>query len=106
MKTATTDRGAILQHAGLHSLSPALRDGKPLLVAEGDTAGRCGWQPFFEAAERSRLALAWDTDDPGAASLVAAALARPHLPHPTFAAGLARTRRFLRALARTPPSSA
>ena len=104
MKIATTDRGAVLHHAGCHSLSPALQDGRPLLVTQGDTAGRCGWQSFFEAAERAGLALAWDSEDPRAALLVPGGEAAEMVPHPTLAKGLARTRRFLAAL-RGPPAA-
>jgi len=49
MKAAARDRGAVLDFAGLHHLSPGLRDGRPALLHEGETAGRCGWAAFFEA---------------------------------------------------------
>jgi hypothetical protein len=53
----TTDRGAILHHAGLHSLSPALLDGAPVLVGHGEAGQRCGWEPFFRAmGERGLVA--------------------------------------------------
>ena len=59
----TTDRGEILHLSGRHRLSPALRDGAPLLVPVGDTAGRCGWAPFFEALARAGLAVAEEGDE-------------------------------------------
>jgi hypothetical protein len=98
MKAAASDRGAILDFAGLHHLSPGLRDGRPALLPEGETAGRCGWAPFFDAVERLGLALAWDPADPDEASLVPAAEARPLERHPTLAEGLDRARRFVKAL--------
>jgi hypothetical protein len=97
MKTATKDRGAFLHVAGLQGLSPALRGDEPRLVAEKDTASRCGWQPFFEAVERARLALVWDEGDPGATSLVAAGDARALVPRHSLAERLGRARRFLAA---------
>ena len=103
MKAATRDRGAILDFAGLHHLSPGLRDGRPALLPEGETAGRCGWATFFEAVERLGLALAWDPADPGAASLVPAAESRPLERHSTVAAGVDRARRFVEAFRRGSP---
>ncbi len=49
------DRRDILHLAGRLRLSPALRNGLPTLVSIGDHAGRCGWEPFFAALERSGL---------------------------------------------------
>ena len=43
MKVATHDRGQVLDLAGANHLSPAIRDGIPLLVDTHDTAGRTGW---------------------------------------------------------------
>jgi hypothetical protein len=56
--------------AGRARLSPALRDGAPALLPPGDTAGRCGWAPFFAALEARRLAVAWDDADPPALRIV------------------------------------
>ena len=61
----TVDRGEILHRAGRARLSPALRDGAPVLVAPSETAGRCGWAPFFAALDARRLAVEWDDADPG-----------------------------------------
>jgi hypothetical protein len=103
MKAATRDRGAILDFAGMHHLSPGLRDGRPALLPGGEAAGRCGWAPFFEAVERAGLALAWDPEDPGAAGLVPSDEARPHERHATLAEGIDRARRFVEAFRRGPP---
>lgn len=67
---ATTVRGEIMHAAGRARLSPALRDGAPALVGHGETAGRCGWAPFFRALEARRLAVAWEDADPAALRLV------------------------------------
>jgi hypothetical protein len=68
---ATTDRGEIMHAAGRARLSPALRDdGAPALLPTGETAGRCGWAPFFAALEARRLAVAWDDADPAALRIV------------------------------------
>lgn len=56
--------------AGRARLSPALRDGAPALLPQGETAGRCGWAPFFAALEARRLAVAWDDADPGIVRIV------------------------------------
>jgi hypothetical protein len=107
MKVATRDRGEVLSLAGFHHLSPVLRDGAPRLVGEGETAGRIGWETFFAALDSAGLVMAWDTEDPGAAVPVPAAEGRPLERHPTFAAGMDRTRRFLHAFRResAPPAS-
>jgi hypothetical protein len=97
MKVATHDRGEVLSFAGFHHLSPALKDGAPRLVDEGENAGRIGWEPFFAALESAGLVMAWDTDDPSTAAPVPAAAGRPMERHPTLAAGIERTRRFVRA---------
>lgn len=60
MATTITDRAEILHLAGRRRLSPALRDGAPALVAVGDKAGRCGWEPFFAALEGRGLAVRED----------------------------------------------
>lgn len=97
MRVASHDRGAILDLAGNGHLSPAIRDGVPALAPEGENAGRTGWAPFFAALDAAGLEVAWDTDDPSSARAVPAAEARPLERHPTFADGMARTRRFLAA---------
>jgi hypothetical protein len=97
MRISTHDRAALLDVAGEGHLSPALRDGVPLLVPEGETAGRTGWGTFFAALDRAGLQVAWEVDDPASARAVPVAEARPLERHPTLADGLARTRRFLAA---------
>jgi hypothetical protein len=106
MKVATRDRGEVLSLAGFHHLSPALRDGGPRLVDEGEGGGRIGWEPFFSALDSAGLVMAWDTDDPGSAAPVPAAQARPMERHPTFATAMERTRRFVRAFRREGPPPA
>ena len=56
--------------AGRARLSPALRDGAPALLPAGETAGRCGWAPFFAALTARRLAVAWEAADPSALRVV------------------------------------
>jgi hypothetical protein len=68
MRIASHDRGLVLNLAGRGHLSPALRDGAPCLVPEGETAGRVGWEAFFAALDRAGLVVAWDTDDPSSAA--------------------------------------
>jgi hypothetical protein len=58
----TTDRGAVIHFAGRHHLSPALRDGAPVLAGP-DPGGRSGWAPFFSALEGRGLAARFDPDD-------------------------------------------
>ncbi|HEU4383695.1 MAG TPA: hypothetical protein VFR85_09345 [Anaeromyxobacteraceae bacterium] len=96
MRRATADRGEIVHVAGLHGLSPALRDGAPVLSSGHGDAARCGWEAFFAAMEERGLALAWDPEDPAAAALVP----RSELPLHGHVSqgGLARTARFVRAL--------
>ena len=67
----TADRAVILHLAGRHRLSPALRDGAPVLLGPGDVTGRCGWEPFFRALQERRQAIAFEED--GAARAVAGA---------------------------------
>lgn len=55
MSPPTRDRCDILHLAGRRRLSPAIRGGIPALVAVGDQAGRCGWEPFFAALDRGGL---------------------------------------------------
>lgn len=107
MRTATHDRGQVLDLAGANHLSPAIRDGAPVLVGEGETAGRTGWEPFFTALDGAGLALSWDTEDPATVRAIGRAEAASLTPHPTFADGMARTRRFLSVLrgeSRPPPA--
>jgi hypothetical protein len=107
MKLASHDRGTILDLAGANHLSPALRDGRPALVDESETAGRIGWESFFAVLDRAGLELSWDTEDAASVRAVPVAEARPLERHPTFADGLARTRRFVAALrgGPTPPAT-
>jgi hypothetical protein len=76
VRTVTQDRGAVLNAAGFQHLSPALRDGAPALVPEGETAGRTGWEPFFAAMARGGMCLSWDAEVPGSAVIVPASEAR------------------------------
>ena len=76
MKTATHDRGQVLDFAGFHHLSPALRDGLPVLVGEGETSGRIGWREFFASLEQQDLVLSWDTEDPGSVASIPASEGR------------------------------
>ena len=104
MHVATHDRGEILNLAGTGHLSPALRDGAPVLVAEGENPGRVGWEAFFGALDRAGLVVAWDTDDPASARAVPAAEGRPLERHPALSDGIARARRFVAALRDSPPA--
>jgi hypothetical protein len=65
---ATRDRCDIIHLAGRLRLSPAVRDGNPLLVPVGDQAGRCGWEPFFAALDRGGR---WVAEDEGGMARVA-----------------------------------
>jgi len=56
------DRRDILHLAGRRRLSPAVRDGVPALLPPQDLAGRCGWEAFFAALERSALWV-WEEGD-------------------------------------------
>jgi hypothetical protein len=101
MKVATRDRGEIIHHAGRRGLSPALRDGVPVLVSGHDaTATRCGWETFFRAMEDRGLALVHDPHDEGGdAELRPAAGARDlRAGHGGLGAALDHARRFWRAL--------
>jgi hypothetical protein len=98
VRLATHDRGQVLDLAGANHLSPAIREGVPALVGEGETAGRTGWEPFFSALDRAGLALSWDTEDPSAVRTIGLAEAAPLTRHPSFADGMARTRRFVAVL--------
>lgn len=108
MKLATHDRGEVLDLAGANHLSPAIREGVPALVGEGETAGRTGWETFFSALDRAGLALSWDTEDPATVRAIGLSEAAPLTRHPTLADGLARTRRFvavLRGSGAAPPAA-
>ena len=96
---ATRDRGDVIHFAGRHRLSPALRDGAPALVAQGETGERCGWEPFFRAMDERRLVLAFDDDEPASRRFVPRDEA-PTLRHERGA--VEEARRFLAALRRVP----
>ncbi len=102
--TATVDRGDIIHFAGRHRLSPALRDGAPALVGQGEAGKRCGWEPFFRAMDERRLALAFHPDDASSARFVPRAAAKEdpasHGPGP-----MEEARRFLAALRSRPPAA-
>lgn len=97
---ATTDRADVEHFAGRHHLSPALRDGGPVLVAGPDpTATRCGWAPFFRAMSARGLALAFEPDDPTSARFVDRAQARRDPVHrASLARSLEDARRFFAAV--------
>lgn len=96
MHYATIDRGEIIHFAARSRLSPALRDGAPALVAQGEP-GRCGWEPFFRALSERDLAVALDPAVPGEARFVSRRGAAPH-PGPTQPGPLEEARRFIAAL--------
>ncbi len=104
MKIATHDRGEVLNLAGANHLSPAVVDGRPCLVAEGETAGRAGWAAFFEALHVAGLVVSWDTDDPSSAAAIPAAEGGALVRHPGLAAGMDRARRLVEALRGRPPA--
>ncbi|OFX24516.1 MAG: hypothetical protein A2V77_06545 [Anaeromyxobacter sp. RBG_16_69_14] len=103
LKSATTDREAIIHFAGFQRLSPALdRQSKPAFSAEaGDGLARCGWEGFFAAMRAQGLVLEYEPGDAASTHFVPAAQARRStevealagLRHATEQAG-----RFLRAL--------
>ncbi len=100
MPVATRDRGEIMHFAGLHALSPALRNGAPAFAPRGDTASaRCGWAAFFEALRRLDLVLVYDREDPGSARFAPAREAKAlRHEHASLRSALEHARRFLRAL--------
>ena len=106
MKVATSDRGDIIHFAGLHGLSPALRDGLPVFVHGQDaSATRCGWETFFRAMGDRWLAMAYDTDV-GASAEFQPKASLSGSPSPGRREGaIAHARRFVRALARRPSCS-
>jgi hypothetical protein len=106
MKIATHDRAEVLNLAGAQHLSPAIRDGAPVLVEHGETAGRTGWETFFAALDRAGLELSWDTEEPSTVRAIPAAEASALEVHPPLSEGIARARRFLAALRSEPPAAA
>lgn len=100
MKVATHDRGEIIHFAGLLGLSPAMKDGAPAFSAGHDPSlKRCGWEAFFAALESRGLEPAFDTEDPGAAALLARSEARAlERGHASPGEALAHSGRLLRAL--------
>jgi hypothetical protein len=101
MSGTTTDRGDVLHFAGFHHLSPALDgEGKPAFSAgQGDGLTRCGWEAFFHALGRHRLAVARDAEA-GTASFVPAGEPTPHARPGEGGLGHAveHSKRFWRAL--------
>ena len=98
----TRDREEIIHLAGRNGLSPALRDGAPALLAKGEQEGRCGWQPFFQAMEARRLALAIAGEGESLRFVPRGETAAPG-PAPAAGGRLAEVRRFVRALRGRPP---
>jgi hypothetical protein len=92
---ATLDRADVIHFAGRHRLSPALREGEPALVAQGQPGARCGWAEFFAALEARGLAVAFEPEDGTSARLVPRAEAREGGHGPGL---VAEIRRFLSAL--------
>lgn len=110
----THDRGDVIHFAGRHRLSPALRDGAPVLVAHGEPGERCGWAEFFRVmSDRGALA-SLEPDDPTSFRLVARGAAGPSSAGDPSRGGpsrgrgpgaFAEARRFLAALrGRFPPA--
>src|SRR5512133_2024405 len=58
------DRAEVIHFAGRHRLSPALRDGMPVLLGGGAPGERCGWAAFFAAPARRHVIAAFDPEDP------------------------------------------
>ncbi|HSD21607.1 MAG TPA: hypothetical protein VLC54_16280 [Anaeromyxobacter sp.] len=96
MHYATIDRGEIIHFAARSRLSPALRDGAPALVGQGEP-GRCGWEPFFRALSERDLAVALDPEMPGEARFMPRRGAGPH-PGRSHPGPLEEARRFIAAL--------
>jgi hypothetical protein len=94
------DRAEVIHFAGRHRLSPALRDGAPVLVPAGAPGERCGWAAFFAAPARRRVAAVLDPEDPASFRTVPAAAASPAPGggRAARAAAFAEARRFLAAL--------
>jgi hypothetical protein len=97
---ATTDRKDIEHFAGRFHLSPALRDGAPVLVGGADpSVVRCGWERFFRAMSGHDVALAFQPDDGASARFVPRAEARRDQVHrPSLARSLADAKRFVAAI--------
>jgi len=96
---ASVDRGEVIHLAGLHRLSPALRDGAPALVGAGEPGARCGWEAFFAALSARRSAVAWTADgDAASVRVVALGEARRDPPHrASLLRALRQAAAFLRA---------
>lgn len=99
------DRAEVIHFAGRHRLSPALREGEPVLVPAGAPGERCGWAAFFAAPAGRRVSAALDPEDPGSFRTVprgaSPASAGARAPR---AGAFAAARRFLAALrGRFPP---
>jgi len=92
------DHGETIHHAGRHGLSPALREGAPVLVAHGEPGARCGWEPFFSALGRRGETLALASDGGSRTVPLAEAPSRPSDPAP-FLHRATSTLRALRGLA-------
>jgi hypothetical protein len=96
----TVDRADIVHFAGRHRLSPAVRDGAPALVGQGEQAGRCGWADFFAAMSARELAASFEPEDPASFRFTSRGAASGHPPGaPGRERGaFAEARRFLAAL--------
>jgi hypothetical protein len=98
------DRGDIVHEAGRRRLSPAVRDGEPALVAEDETAGRCGWADLFAILERRGLAVDFEEGSVRFVPRGAARSARPSWLARARSA-IAGARRFAAALRARPKAS-
>jgi hypothetical protein len=101
----TVDRADIVHFAGKHRLSPAVRDGAPVLVGHGEPGERCGWADFFAAMGARGLAASFEPEDPGSFRFVPRGEVAAHPrggPGPGRGA-FAEARRFLAALLGRPP---
>ena len=103
MRLATHDRGAVLDLAGANHLSPALRDGQPASSRSrrrppGASAGSVLRRPR-PGRPGTHLQHADAAFGPGRFRWPRP---RPLERHPTFAAAMDRTRRFVRAFLRKP----
>ncbi|BDG01671.1 hypothetical protein [Anaeromyxobacter oryzae] len=92
----TIDRGDVIHFAGRHHLSPALRDGVPVLAGHGDPAGRCGWATFFAELGGRGLAARLDPEDGG--SFAAVPRTEAGAAHAARRPPVAEARRFVEAL--------
>ncbi|HET8644915.1 MAG TPA: hypothetical protein VFO85_05470 [Vicinamibacteria bacterium] len=100
MKVATRDRGEIIHWAGFHHLSPGLQGEQPVLSGDpSPDVVRCGWEKFFAAMFRARLAMVYDPEDPASAAFVPEAEARPlRHEHASLRSAVEHSLRFLRVL--------